>query len=461
MTIVVRFAPSPTGYLHIGSARTALFNMLYARHMGGKFLLRVEDTDKERSTDASTKAILDGLKWLNIDHDGEIVYQSRNIKRHQEVAHKMVELGKAYFCLTPQEEIQQMRDEYAKAGKVFVFESKWRHEALKKEDIKPGDKAVIRLKVDKEGRTEINDLVQKNVVVENSTLDDMVLLRSDGTPTYMLAVVVDDYDMGVTHVIRGDDHLSNCFRQIQIYKSMGWPLPEYAHIPLIHGEDGAKLSKRHGAVGVEEYRELGFLPEALSNYLLRLGWSHGDDEIISRADAIKWFDVSDVNRGAARLDQDKMLHINAQYIMHADNEYLLELMRKFVDFDQEKTAILLRGMNGLKHRAKTIKELAEHAKFYIADAPIPISLEAKAVLDAANKDHLREVYGVLEGAIDWTEDGLKALMQEFVAARALKLGQIAQSLRAALSGSTVSPSVFDIMAALGKEKSLERLRIFK
>lgn len=460
MTIVTRFAPSPTGYLHIGSARTALFNFLYARHNKGKFLLRVEDTDKARSTKEATEAILEGLKWLNIDHDGEIIFQSKNIKRHQEIAEELVKIGKAYYCLAPLAEIQQKREEAQKAGKVYVFQSEWRDKDIQKEEIPANSKAVIRLKVSKEGNTSIDDLVQRKVTVENSELDDMVLLRSDGTPTYMLAVVVDDYDMGVTHVIRGDDHLNNAFRQIQIYKALGWEIPQYAHIPLIHGEDGAKLSKRHGAVGVGEYRNLGYLPEAVSNYLLRLGWSHGDDEIISREDAIKWFDLQDVNKAAARIDYNKMLHVNQHYILHAGNDYLIDLMKPLLktDLNQEKLAILHKGLKGLKVRAKTIPELAEQAAFYVSGEPISISDDAAALLSQMDKALFQDTFNALEKVENWDEETLKAALKEFVKAHNVKLGQIGPSIRAALTGSTNAPGIFEVMSVLGKAKSLLRIK---
>jgi glutamyl-tRNA synthetase len=460
MTIVTRFAPSPTGYLHVGSARTALFNFLYARHNKGKVLLRIEDTDKARSTEELTNALLEGLEWLNINCDGEVIFQSNNIKRHQEVAEELVKIGKAYYCLTPLEDIQQKREKAQKEGKVYVFQSEWRDKNLQKDELPTNNKAVIRLKAPKEDSTTIADLVQGEVTVENNQLDDMVLLRSDGTPIYMLAVVVDDYDMGVTHVIRGDDHLNNAFRQIQIYKALDWKVPQYAHIPLIHGEDGARLSKRHGAVGVEQYRELGYLPEALSNYLLRLGWSHGDDEIISREDAIKWFDLKDVNKAAARIDYNKMLHINAHYIMHADNDYLIELMKPLLktELNKEQLATLSKGLNGLKIRAKTILELAEQAAFYISDEPLSLNEDAANLLTQVDKKLFQEVFSVLDKVDNWDEETLKSALKALAKERNLKLGQIAPGIRAALTGTTNAPGIFEIMPILGKAKSLLRMR---
>jgi len=459
MGIVTRFAPSPTGDLHIGGARTALFNYLYAKHVGGKFRLRIEDTDQKRSKKEFEQSIINGLAWLDLHHDDEIVYQSQREKRHAEVAEKLVKLGHAYYCYTPLEDIQKIRKEYEEQGKVFQFQSEWRNKIQEqKSDIKP----VIRLKAPQEGSTSIDDMIQGKVTVSNTELDDMVLLRSDGTPTYMLAVVVDDYDMGVTHVIRGDDHLNNAFRQIQIYIGMGWKVPHYAHMPLIHAPDGAKLSKRHGALGLLHYKNEGYLPEALNNYLVRLGWGHGNDEIFSREQAIEWFDVKNINKNPARLDFAKMLHLNAHYIKNSDDKSLVKLIEPFLSttLTTDDKAILAKGMPGLKLRAKTLIELADNAKFYVIPTPIKKSQEAKEIIQNFDKDIASELLKTLYDVDSWNEESIKTIVKNFAEQHGLKLGEIAQILRALLTGSTVSPSVFEIMDVLGKEKSVERLKDF-
>src|SRR5712672_4469278 len=367
MSVTVRFAPSPTGFLHIGGARTALFNWLYARHHGGVFRLRIEDTDRVRSTPEAMAAIIDGLSWLGLDWDGDIVHQFAGAARHAEVAREMLAKGRAYHCYCTPEELETMRAKARAEKRSVHIESPWRDRdpSEAQELIRAGIAPVIRLKAPQEGATTIHDLVQGEVTVQNAELDDLILLRADGTPTYNLSVVVDDHDMGITQVIRGDDHLNNAFRQTQIYRALDWPVPEFAHVPLIHGPDGAKLSKRHGAVGVEAYREMGYLPEALRNYLMRLGWSHGDDEIISTEDAIRWFDIADVGRGAARFDQAKLDSINAHYIREADDVRLLGLIaerlegalgRSLMPHERERLA---RALPGLKPRAKTIVDLAD------------------------------------------------------------------------------------------------------
>ena len=459
MTVVTRFAPSPTGELHIGGARTALFNFLYAKHTGGEFRLRIEDTDKKRSTKEFEKSIIEGLEWLGLPHDGEIVYQSIREKRHVEVVEKLLQQGKAYYCYTPLEEIQKIRNEFEAQGKVFQFQSEWRDKNLTtKTDTKP----VVRFKAPQGSATTIHDLVQGKVTVPNSELDDMVLLRSDGTATYMFAVVVDDYDMEVTHIIRGDDHLNNAFRQIHLYHALGWEVPQYAHIPLIHAADGSKLSKRHGALGVMHYKQEGFLPEALNNYLVRLGWGHGNDEIFSQAQAIEWFDIKNVHRNPARLDFDKMKHINAHYIKHYDNTKLIELIEPVLGktLNDEEISILTKGMAGLKIRAKTLVELAENAKFYITDQPIHMSEEAQAIISEFDQDICKALLVILKNTEIWDEEQIKAIVKEFAQQHNIELGHIAKLLRALLTGSTVSPSVFEIMFALGKEKSIERLGFF-
>src|SRR3954469_12923509 len=367
MTVVTRFAPSPTGFLHIGGARTALFNWLFARHHGGTFLLRIEDTDRARSTDAAVEAIVDGLKWVELDWDGDAVSQFQRRDRHAEVAHQMLETGHAYRCYASPEELEAMRAEQKAAGQPMRYDGRWRDRDPA--EAPAGISPVIRLKAPQEGETVLADHVQGEVRVQNAQLDDMVLLRADGTPTYMLSVVVDDHDMNVTHVIRGDDHLTNNFRQVQIYRAMGWDLPEFAHIPLIHGADGAKLSKRHGALGVDAYRDMGYLPEALRNYLLRLGWGHGDDEIISTEQAIEWFDLDGIGRSPAQFDFAKLDSINAHYIREADDARLLALVAERLEtqfgrpLSEVESGRLLKAMPGLKPRAKTIVELAEKGRF--------------------------------------------------------------------------------------------------
>ncbi len=453
MTIVTRFAPSPTGNLHIGGARTALFNFLYAKHTGGTFKLRVEDTDQKRSKKEFEESIIEGMKWLGLQHDEAIVYQSKRIERHLEVAQELLKKGCAYYCNTPLDEIQKNRSEFEAQGKIFQFQSEWRDR-----DPDPSRTGgVVRFKAPNDGRTAIQDLVQGKVTVPNSELDDMVLVRSDGTPTYMLAVVVDDYDMDITHVIRGDDHLNNAFRQIHLYHAMGWNVPEYAHIPLIHGIDGAKLSKRHGALNVLDYQEKGYLPEAMFNYLLRMGWGHGNDEIISKEQAIEWFDIKNVNKSPAKLDFFKMMHLNGHYIKNSNND---ELISHLGDLSKSQKNTLNKGLDGLKKRAKTLVELKENAQFYLADKPIEISAEAKEIIDGFDKEAYKSLVETIQNIPSWDSESLKESVKTFAEKHKMKLGQIAQVLRPALTGSTVSPSVFEILPALGKDKSIERLTRF-
>ncbi|HEV8406554.1 MAG TPA: glutamate--tRNA ligase, partial [Sphingomicrobium sp.] len=377
--VVTRFAPSPTGFLHIGGARTALFNWLFARHYGGKFLLRIEDTDKARSTKEAIDAILDGMRWLGLDWDGHEYYQSQFWSRHAEIAHRMLERGHAYRCYMTQHELAQQREAAQRERRPFRIESPWR-EITEEQGAKP---FVIRLKAPRDGETVIDDQVQGRVTVQNAEIDDFILLRSDGSPTYMLAVVVDDHDMGVTHVIRGDDHLNNAFRQLAIIRAMGWPEPAYAHVPLIHGPDGAKLSKRHGALGVDAYRdELGLLPEAVGNYLLRLGWGHGDDEIISREQAIEWFDLPQVGKYPSRFDFKKLENLNGHYIRDADDERLADLVVQRARLSADQVALLVKAMPELKSRANTITQLAESAEFLFASRPIRVDDAASALLTA-------------------------------------------------------------------------------
>jgi glutamyl-tRNA synthetase len=457
MSVVTRFAPSPTGFLHIGGARTALFNWLYAKHHGGIFRLRIEDTDRVRSTEAAIEAIIDGLKWLGLTWDDETVFQFARAGRHAEVAHQMLAAGKAYYCYCTPEELEQMREAARAAGKPVRYDGRWRDRDPK--DAPAGVKPVVRLKAPTTGETVLTDQVQGEVRVANEQLDDMVLLRGDGTPTYMLSVVVDDHDMGITNVIRGDDHLTNTFRQMQIYQSMGWDCPSFAHIPLIHGPDGAKLSKRHGALGVDAYRDLGYLPAALRNYLMRLGWSHGDDEIISTQQAVEWFDLPAVGRSASRFDYAKLDNLNAHYLRESDDRELAVdvAARLGVAGDEVATERLVKGMSGLKARAKTLKELAENAAFYIAERPLPMADKAKALLTADAVDLLTKLHAELARSDDWTAATIEAAVRQFVETKGVKLGQVAQPLRAALTGSTTSPGMFEVMEVLGKEECLGRI----
>jgi glutamyl-tRNA synthetase len=452
--VVTRFAPSPTGYLHIGGARTALFNWLYARHTGGKFLLRIEDTDRARSTSEAIDAILDGMRWLGLDWDGHEYYQSQFWSRHADIAHQLLDRGAAYRCYMTQEELAEQREKAKAERKPFRINSPWRD--MVDEQDKP---YVIRLKAPREGETAIDDQVQGRVTVQNAEIDDFILLRSDGTPTYMLAVVVDDHDMGVTHVIRGDDHLNNAFRQLAIIRAMGWPEPIYAHVPLIHGPDGAKLSKRHGAMGVDAYRdELGLLPEAVSNYLLRLGWGHGDDEIISREQAIEWFDLPQVGKSPSRFDFKKLENLNGHYIREADNGRLADLVapRLGISTDQEKE-LLLRAMPELKGRAHTLNELAEGAQFLFAKRPLDIDAAAAALLTPEARSILASAHAKLVALANWDAQVLEAAIREVAEGTGAKLGKLAQPLRAALTGRTTSPGIFDVLVLLGRDETLARI----
>ena len=461
MTVVTRFAPSPTGFLHIGGARTALFNWLYARHTGGTYLLRIEDTDRQRSTDAAVDAILDGLSWLGLDWDGDAVSQFARKDRHAEVAQQMLAAGRAYYCYASPEELEEMRAAQKAAGQPVRYDGRWRDRDPS--EAPEGVKPVIRLKAPQEGETVLKDHVQGEVRVQNAQLDDLILLRADGTPTYLLAVVVDDHDMGVTHVIRGDDHLTNTFRQIQIYNAMGWDLPEFGHIPLIHGPDGAKLSKRHGALGVDAYRDMGYLPEAIRNYLLRLGWAHGDDEIISTEQAVEWFNLEGIGRSPSRFDFAKLENLNAHYMRQADDARLVglaaprleaELGRALTDSER---ALLTRAMNGLKQRARTVVDLAQSARFYVAARPLPMDEKAAALLDEKGCGILTDLAARFAAETDFTAAALEALVRRFAEERGEKLGKIAQPLRAALTGSTVSPPIFEVAELLGRAETLARM----
>ena len=461
MTVVTRFAPSPTGFLHIGGARTALFNYLYAKRMGGKFVLRIEDTDRERSSQEAVDAILSGLKWLGLDWDEEAISQFSRADRHRAVAHDLLAQGKAYKCYCTTEELAEMRESAKSQGKPMRYDGRWRDrdDRTAPQGIDP----VISIKADQTGETTIDDKIQGKVTVSHGELDDFVLLRGDGTPTYMLAVVVDDHDMGVTHVVRGDDHLTNTFRQMQIYTSMGWNAPVFAHMPLLHGADGKKLSKRHGALGIEAYRDMGFLPEAVNNYLMRLGWSHGDDEIISLEQAIEWFDLADVGKGAARFDVDKLTNLNGHYIRQSENQRLTDLTWPFIEenlgenISKDGRDRVLNGMKDLKERAKNILELAETAQFYAHSRPLKINEKAAKILTEDAIDKLKQFRVTLFEITDWTVEILHETADNFTQSADLKLGKIAQPLRAALTGSNVSPGVFDVMSVLGREECLGRI----
>jgi glutamyl-tRNA synthetase len=462
MTVVTRFAPSPTGYLHIGGARTALFNWLFARHHGGKYLLRIEDTDRARSTQPAIEAILDGLSWLGLDWDGEVTYQFERAARHAEVARQMLAEGKAYYCYASPQELEEMRAAQRKAGVPMRYDGRWRDRDPK--DAPPGVAPVIRLKAPQNGKTVIQDAVQGEVTVDNAQLDDMILLRADGTPTYMLAVVVDDQDTGVTHVIRGDDHLNNAFRQLQIIKAMDWPEPVYAHIPLIHGADGAKLSKRHGALGVDAYRDMGFLPAALRNYLLRLGWGHGDDEIISTEQAIEWFDLSGVGRSPSRFDTLKLTNLNAHYLRAAPDAELLLLVMPLVEtktggtIDASGRQRIERGLDGVKPRSRTLVELADNLVFYArSGVPAIADDKARALLTPEAKTLLSKLATALMEENDWREKQMEDAVRRFAERQGVKLGQVAQPLRVALTGSTASPGIFEVLSVLGPDETRLRL----
>ncbi|MEZ0219005.1 glutamate--tRNA ligase [Tardiphaga sp. 1201_B9_N1_1] len=464
--VVTRFAPSPTGFLHIGGGRTALFNWLYAKKTGGKMLLRIEDTDRERSTDAAIDAIIDGLKWLGIEWDGDTVFQFARAGRHREVAEQLLAEGKAYYCYASAEELQQMRETARAEGKSKLYNGLWRDRDPS--DPRPDVKPTIRLKAPLTGETVIEDQVQGRVVWQNENLDDLVLLRGDGNPTYMLAVVVDDHDMGVTHVIRGDDHLINAARQKQIYDALGWTVPSMSHIPLIHGPDGSKLSKRHGALGVEAYRALGYVPAALRNYLVRLGWSHGDQEIFSTQEMIDAFDLSGIGRSAARFDFAKLENLNGHYIRHTDDQSLVTMFEDVLNYvpggaelkaklNDTTRAQLLRAMPGLKERAKTLIELIDGANFIFADRPLAMEPKAQAALTPETRVLIGKLRTALEAVTDWTAANAEAATRAFAEEAGIKLGGVAQPLRVALTGKTTSPGIFDVLAVLGRQECLDRL----
>jgi glutamyl-tRNA synthetase len=465
-TVVTRFAPSPTGFLHIGGARTALFNWLYARGRGGRMLLRIEDTDRERSTKAAIDAILDGLAWLGLDWDGEAIYQSTRVERHREVAYELLAAGHAYRCYATPEELEAMRDAARREGRARLYDGRWR-------DRDPGEapagvKPAIRLKAPLDGETVIEDAVQGRVVWQNKDLDDLVLLRSDRTPTYMLAVVVDDHDMGVTHIIRGDDHFTNAARQTQIYQGLDWRVPAMAHIPLIHGPDGSKLSKRHGALGVDAYRAMGYLPAAMRNYLVRLGWSHGDQEIFSTDEMIAAFDLAQVGRSPARFDFAKLESLNGHYLRQAGDEDLVAEIERLLPhiaagselaakMNPALRAKLVAAMPALKERAKTLVELIDNAHYIYADRPIALDDKAATLLGAEARSMIAELLRELQRLEPWTAASVEAAVRAYADTSGRKLGAVAQPLRAALTGRTTSPGIFDVLAVLGKSESLARL----
>ncbi|MFU8776906.1 MAG: glutamate--tRNA ligase [Roseovarius sp.] len=458
--VVTRFAPSPTGYLHIGGARTALFNWLFARGRGGKFLLRIEDTDRARSTPEATQAILDGLAWLGLDHDGDAISQFERADRHAEVARKLLADGMAYKCFASQDEIETFREAARAEGRSTLYQSPWRDATP---DQHPeGVPYVIRIKAPRDGVTVIRDAVQGDVSIRNDQLDDMVLLRGDGTPVYMLAVAVDDHDMGVTHVIRGDDHLNNAARQMMIYQAMGWPLPVYAHIPLIHGPDGKKLSKRHGALGVEEYQKMGYPAAGIRNYLARLGWSHGDAEFFDDAQAQAWFDLKGIGKSPARLDFKKLENLCGQHIAAADDAALLHELQGFLAatgqpaLDDEKLTLFARGMYCLKERAKTFPELLDKAQFILAARPIRPDGNVAGQLDDVSRGILKELTPQLQTA-RWTREAIEGLATQFAEDHGMKFGKLAGPLRAALAGRSATPSVFDMMLVLGRDETIARL----
>ncbi|MFN4142000.1 glutamate--tRNA ligase [Aestuariivirga sp.] len=465
--VVTRFAPSPTGYLHIGGGRTALFNWAYAKRHGGRMLLRIEDTDRERSTAAAIDAIIEGLTWLGLDWSGEPVSQYGRVLRHREVAEQLLAQGRAYRCYCTPEDLEAMRARAEAEKRPIRYDGTWRDRDPSQAPA--GVRPAIRFKAPQEGETMIEDAVQGRVIIPNKDLDDLIILRSDGNPTYNLSVVVDDHDMGVTHIIRGVDHLTNAARQTQIYRAMGWRVPHMSHIPLIHGPDGAKLSKRHGALGVEAYRAMGYLPEAMRNYLARLGWSHGDDEIFSTDQLVEWFNLESIGKSAARFDYAKLENLNGHYIRHMADD---QLLARFIDFlphaeggpalrarvDETMMAKLLRAMPGLKERAKTLVELMKGAQFLFAERPLPMDEKARQIIAEGGAEVLRGVVPVLEQVENWETQEIETAVKAYAEAAGLKLGKVAQPLRAALTGTSSSPGIFDVLDVLGRGESLARLK---
>ena len=462
MSVVTRFAPSPTGLLHIGGVRTALFNWLFAKHHGGKYLLRIEDTDQKRSTKDAIQAIVDGLEWLKLQPDEKTIFQSHNSERHSEIVNELLSAGLAYPCYCSPEELQEMREKARSSGTSRLYDGKWRDK--KPQDAPSGINPVIRFKTPIKGETIIEDLVQGSVSVSNQQLDDMILLRADRTPTYILSAVIDDHDMGVTHIIRGDDHLTNAFRQTQLFDALKWNKPIYAHIPLIHGPDGTKLSKRHGALGIDQYKEMGYLPEALLNYLVRLGWSHGNEEIFSMKQAIRWFDLKNVSKGAARINFDKLKSVNAHYIKETNDPFLVELIKDSVaeklniSLNDKMLERLTKGISGLKSRVKTLPELVDLSLFYFYQRPIKFDREARVLLDNDAKILMKGLSTLFKSVTPWTEDSLECAIKDFAKQKNVKLGKIAQPLRAALTGTTISPSIFEVAEILGKQETIDRLK---
>ena len=466
MAIVTRFAPSPTGFLHIGGARTALFNWLYAKAKGGRFLLRIEDTDRSRSTQEAIDAILDGLRWLGLEWDGDPVSQAANAPRHKEIAEALLAAGHAYHCYASKDELDAMRAKAQAEGRPPRYDGTWRDRDAA--DAPDGIPPVIRFRAPESGETIVRDHVQGDVTFPNADLDDLIILRSDGSPTYNLSVVVDDHDMGVSHIVRGVDHLTNAARQSQIYQALGWTVPQMAHIPLIHGPDGAKLSKRHGALGVGAYREMGYLPEAMRNYLARLGWSHGDDEIFSTEQMIDWFDLDGIGKSAARFDMAKLENLNGHYVRHMDDGPLADLLLaelphlpggddSLARLDDDRTARIRMAIPGLKERAKTLCELLDGAQFVLAARPLAMDEKAAALLNDDTRPVLADIGSALAALPDWTIEGIEQAIRDVADRQALKLGKVAQPLRAALTGRTTSPGIFDVVFVLGREEVTARL----
>ncbi len=459
--VITRFAPSPTGMLHIGGGRTALFNWLFARHHKGQFFLRIEDTDRARSTPEAVDAILTGLKWLGLEWDGEVYRQSEHLERHGEIVQSLLNLGLAYRCYCSPEELAQMRETAKAEGKPQKYDGRWRNRDPK--DAPAGIAPVIRFKAPQSGETVIRDRVQGDVTIANEQLDDLILMRSDGAPTYMLSVVVDDHDMGITHIIRGDDHLTNAARQSQIYAALEWTPPAFAHIPLIHGSDGAKLSKRHGALAIEAYRDMGYMPDAMRNYLLRLGWSHGDDEIISTEQAIEWFNLESIGKGPARLDLDKLNSISGAYLSREDDSRLSAIIVAIFDkkmgyrLSAELKERLKTAMPEFKQRAKTLNELAENMEFLVLPRPLPVTGKAAKQLNTDAKRMLADLETALATVQTWTQESIEAAIRDFAETKGLKFGKVAQPLRAALTGGAASPGIFDLLTVLGREESLGRI----
>ncbi len=466
VSVITRFAPSPTGFLHIGSARTALFNWLYAKHTGGKMLLRIEDTDRERSTEAAVKAIIDGLHWMGLQYEGDPISQFKRAERHRQVAEQLVKDGKAYYCYATLEELAEMRENAFAKGLPARYDGRWRDRDIS--EAPKGIKPVIRIKAPQDGETILHDRVQGDIRFPNKDLDDFIILRSDGSPTYMHAVVVDDHDMGVTHIIRGNDHLTNAARQAIIFNAMGWDIPVMAHIPLIHGENGAKLSKRHGALGIDAYRKMGYLPIALLNYLVRLGWSHGNDEIISIEDMIAWFDIDDINKSAARFDFKKLDAINGHYMRLSNNQDLCDAAFNILpenanelkitkQLDEKHRAQFLAAIPILKERSKTLLELINDASFIFAQRPLPLNEQAKTLLDENGQTILKGIYPILMSCQKWDAKTLDETIRHYAQIQKLKFGAVVQPLRAALTGRVTSPGIFDMLILLGKDESLNRI----